>query len=733
MVRLFVVMLCSAAVAVAAPVPKPVPVEDLIRDFAGADEKKRDAAEDALWHRGYEAIAPLKKLRYGKDIEKGAADRAERLLDKLMWGLHGDAPKAVAEALERYHSRTERDLRVPRPPPEADVELIETVALLGKPGAESVRAIAQTISEEGGRGPDRWRLVQIGVRRAVGRLLFDGKDDDAAAVLAVTLPEKMQPDWRTYRIDRGLKVDEENPAVAKVPKSVDERAEARVKAFTPADRVRLLAAQLKFADALKVVAPPKNKDDWRAWAAARADVLLTVGRTTDADKLLGDELFDPPNSLPAIKVEMAHGRADRAFGRVGQWLAEPENRTTGWAKDRQGNARTLWGLPDDPAFAEALFPGRRLAASSVWAAFRKDRSAEKALTVTRRLMAGTATADEYKTAVKLLSSDTHTVAVLARAANDVPTLERALRDSSDHCRPQYGAPPRPLGLTVVENAAFFGPYHAHADTIQPILDWGRYLSDLGKHHAAAAVYFDGWEKFPNSPVLLYLSGTEKVAAGMKKEGGRQLHLAFRLSLSDGDVWAEFLQQLLLADAPAELLKRAADRLSERPPQSMLVGAKAFHLATTAYRKCGAFEAAAKAEERAAKCWAASGWEHAMLTGDPRTLSSSVQSDFDPPPLPHPADYMRLTATPKLNRSLELLAAKQPAEAKKLAAEYFAVLPGDVTQAVRVVTAFDKAGAKAEADELFAVVRDPLAAAVKEYPEAKGVKKALDELRAGCGR
>lgn len=733
MVRSLAILLCVALAAVAAPVPKPIPVEHLIRDLSDPDPKTRDAAEDALWRRGFGAIAPLKEVTKGTD--KDTVGRAERLLKKLTWGLHADAPKEVADAVERYNSREERNLRVPVPPTEAAIELVETVALLGKPGTESLRAIAQTFAEEGGRGPDRWRLVQVGVRQAVAQLLFNGKEDDAAAVLEATLPERMQRDLRAYRLDRGLPVPDEKPTDTSLSKSVVERMEAKVKAFTPADRVRLLATQLKFTDALKVEPTKPKQDDpdgWRAWAAARAEVLLTIGHTDDADKLLGDELFDPLHCLPAVKVELASGRTDQAFKRVAKWLAEPENRDTKWTRWDKGHPRSLWGHQEDPDFAETLFPGRKREASSVWAVFRPNLSVEETLALTHRLMTGIATKAEYLDAKKRLG--TEALAAVARAAGDETALENALGKTAKECYPTASEAPQPLGVTVVDNGHFLGRYFAHAVTLRPILEYGRYFADRGKHKQAAAEYLAGWEKFPNSPALLYLSGRELTTAGDAKEGARRMELAFRLPLADGDVWAEFLQQLLLADAPTEHLKRAAEKLSERPPPSMLVGVKAFQLVAQAYRKCGAFDAAAKCEERSAVCWSASGSEHALVVGDPRVVRSDIHpSSYDPPPLPHPADYLRLTGVPKLDRSLELLAAKKPAEAKKLAAEYFTLLPGDVAQVVRVVTAFDKAGATKEADELFAAVRDPLAAAVKEFPNAVALQRSLTELLVGCGR
>lgn len=783
MVRSLAILLCVTATAMAAPVPRQiqVPVSDLIRDLAADDARTRDAAETALAARGFDALAPLSALaerRTNKDV----VSRAERLLAKLQWGLYTGAPRGVVEAVERYHSRTEWNLSVPTPPPEAAIELVETVALLGRQGAESLRAIARTLADERGHGPERWRLVQVGVRRAVGRLLFDGKEDDAAAVLTEALPVEMARDVRAWRQDRGLPVPEEKPPAAKavvvanvfqnvVAERIEGTAEPRktdraeilllqgdperaVKSLEPADRVRLLAARWRFSDAL-AVPTPDDADDRRDWTAARAAVLFAVGRTDEAVKTLDDSAFDPLHSLPAIRVEVANGRVDRAFERVANWLAEPENRDTQWTKGDIGRPRTFWGYPGDPDFAEVLFPGRKLAACAVWAEYRKDCSAESALALTRRLMAGTATKAEYRDAVARLGDEP--LAAVTRAAGDATLLEKTLRAAADNCHPTTGEPRRPLGLTVVDDT-HFGPYLAYAHTTHPILDHARLWADRGRHKAAAEVYLSGWKRFPNSAVLLYLSGRELTVAGDTKEGGRRTELAFHLLLADGDGWAEFLQQLLLVDAPAEHLKRAADRLTERPPQSTLegreesrahrdrrmaaaqpkpqsvVGQEAFRLAAEVYRRCGAFEAAAKAEEQAAVCWSSAGAEHARTTGGRWSdRTDNWPATYDPPPLPHPADYLRLLATPKLDRAVGLLAAKKPSEARKLAADYFALLPGDVVQAVRVMTAFDKAGATKEADELFASVRAPLAAAVKQFPNAVALQRSLTELLVGCGR
>src|SRR5207302_11495872 len=62
------------------------------------------------------------------------------------------------------------------------------------------------------------------------------------------------------------------------------------------------------------------------------------------------------------------------------------------------------------------------------------------------------------------------------------------------------------------------------------VELGDLLSELVRHREAADRFDQGWKRYPDNPVLLYLSGRALVKAGDEKEGRRRIDLSHWVAL-----------------------------------------------------------------------------------------------------------------------------------------------------------------------------------------------------------
>jgi tetratricopeptide (TPR) repeat protein len=469
----------------------------------------------------------------------------------------------------------------------------------------------------------------------------------------------------------------------------------------PGHRLQIAAARFRIAAALAVLPPAEEaalKKDrpelWKNWQWERAKLLVRLGRKKEARDALFSVAEAFPNKseeggpgLQFLNAEMTAGFPDAAFARAAKLLA-------GDGGEKAVPFVTL---------ANPLFPNHSAVAGTLWDYLRSSSHTGKppaeTLALIRRLLAGTATADEVTTSLDALrrspAAGAHTtsrrrdgVLAVAEAAGRWADAEPVLKEAAESTDP---APP----MTEPD--------------VGPWLAWGKFLSDRGRDRDAAAVYLRGWERYPDSAVLLYRSGLALVRAGDQAEGTRRVDAAFRGLLGNEDGWTTFLDHLIGDGAPADR-KRAADALGRvfwgRGSPSIAAIRRAL-----AYRGAGDYAAAAAAHDRAMYEFAAAG------------------NTF----FPDLWRYYRVPAWSRAYRAFALLDAGKPKEAAAELREYLKVAPEDVGEVCKLVPRFDKAGAKAEADEFYRSVRDAILGVLKDHPNSALYHNEAAWLAANCRR
>src|SRR5439155_7375487 len=83
-----------------------------------------------------------------------------------------------------------------------------------------------------------------------------------------------------------------------------------------------------------------------------------------------------------------------------------------------------------------------------------------------------------------------------------------------------------------------------SDSSGPWVELVDFLYDRGRFADAAGKAEEGWRKFPDRPLLLFLSGKAKVKAGDGAEGRRRIDLSHWVSLGNERVRGKFLDELV---------------------------------------------------------------------------------------------------------------------------------------------------------------------------------------------
>ena len=96
------------------------------------------------------------------------------------------------------------------------------------------------------------------------------------------------------------------------------------------------------------------------------------------------------------------------------------------------------------------------------------------------------------------------------------------------------------GPTAGARTWVFGVSDAH----RPFVEWGEYLFDRGRYHEAAERLLEGWKRFPEQPLLLFLSGKALAKAGDAKEGARRMELSHWVALGQERIRGKFLDELV---------------------------------------------------------------------------------------------------------------------------------------------------------------------------------------------
>ena len=248
------------------------------------------------------------------------------------------------------------------------------------------------------------------------------------------------------------------------------------------------------------------------------------------------------------------------------------------------------------------------------------------------------------------------------------------------------------------------------ERFRPWLDLGDFLTDAGRFAEAARRYEEGWKRFPDNPILLYLSGRALARAGDEAEGRRRTDLAHWVPLGNARVRGRFLEELcsrgLLAEAERELaLTRQAVWYWERYRGNV------WNQIARASVLLKDYTGAAAATERSL---------HFILRTSGVTFVEG-------------AGYVTVPTGVKVLEARRLLAAGNADEAVRSARACLAVLPGGSDVVTPLVPELDKLGRAADADALFRAVLDVYERQTKEYPRSAWAHNAAAALAANCRR
>ncbi len=494
-------------------------------------------------------------------------------------------------------------------------------------------------------------------------------------------------------------------------------------------------ARLHYKEALDLIAADDAKqllpNEKLEFNLRRARILTLTGQREDAVQLFNTvaagllRSAKPPAGAPSaspitsvrslIRTEMRVGLKDLAAEHAAQFV-------TSGIFQRYG--RTYTG---ESAF-ELLFDQDSIAAEGLFWALRGEEIPGKepgpTMTRTRDLLtgkAGKAAVDEALRALRN-AQDNEVFSTEGRPQGDMPSSK------TFQCR-------RQLAIAAVCRAAFrdeeaeaafksavefttdtteirearswvYGTSDAH----RPYIEWGDFLSDRGRYREAAARYLEGWKRFPEQPLPMFLSGKALVKAGEVKEGERRIELSHWVSLGQERLRGRFLDELIrrgegkTAKRETELVLRACWCRDHFFGNVMNQVAKASVLIKD-------FATAEKAAQRSLL----------LLLKTPGMYFVETSAYMG---VPH--DILTYHTRAKLD-------AGKVDEAMQSARTALGVTPGHIDLVSSMVPALEKLGKKTEADELFGIAWKAYQQVLADFPNSPSARNALASLAANCRR
>ncbi len=249
-----------------------------------------------------------------------------------------------------------------------------------------------------------------------------------------------------------------------------------------------------------------------------------------------------------------------------------------------------------------------------------------------------------------------------------------------------------------------------SDAFRPYVEWGDFLYDRGRFHESAVRLLEGWKRFPDQPLLLFLSGKSLVKAGDAKEGNRRIELSHWVALGQERVRGKFLDELVrrgeatAANREIELVQRGCWFRDHYFGNVMNQASQAAALNRD-------FVTAEKCRQRSLLV--------ILKTPDVYFVET--------------ASYMTVPHDLLVYRARARLAAGKVDEAMGIAREVLAVTPGHIDLVSGMVPELDKLGKKAEADELFTAVWSAYQKVLTDFPNSAPARNSLAALAANCRR
>jgi tetratricopeptide (TPR) repeat protein len=777
-------------VAAAEPPAKPTKeqIAKWVQQLGDDDFAVREEASKKLYEAGQPAEEALQEAARSDDAE--VARRAGDILDRFKWGLYPDAPKKVVELVGRYRAadangkeavirdlldagpsgyRTLLKIAAAEPDPAirgrvfgvvtqelshaapqllADenydtLELLLDVVLANEPelgvghyasywlmrGKLDDRiAHFKALAAKGVDAPQNWEIVsrlchakgdlaaareaaeKAGKPELADALLFEAGDWKTLAQRPAHsesgLPYEALGFQAAYRrlagdakgcddalaelrkLAGGPQIDEyERFHFAKVLFLNDRPAEAiDVLAQTPGRQAiafEALAAQMRYKAALELADKAKaaNGPDAAALEILKARLLYQLGDKDKATAIFahyGDEIKPGVEATwfeTLVDSEARVGLKDQAGDHAAKILSTSKDQ--GWAKR---------------LFAK-LFPKKGEAAEAVWQllAERPDGTPASNMKDLRSLLDGNAKAEMLK--------DVADRAAKTVGANVADVSKRLLgaAEAALACKDEK------LALSLLEKA---GKDLGSADALIRLGDLEVEKKEWDK---AAERYKQAWDKEHAKPMALYLSGWALAQAGQEKEGKKRMDLSHWMPLGDGQARVNFLRSL------ADRGHRAAARRE---------GELLLRLSTPGsyFAAEGTRQASVYGPDHKDFLAAAEGQERSML----RCLNRDVYYLL-------PAAYLGVPALVHRYRAEGYTAAGKFDEARKEVALGLAALPGDTFFPIELVPAWDKAGHKQEASELFDRCLAAQEQVCRDYPDCPWAHNSVAWLSACCRR
>ena len=249
-----------------------------------------------------------------------------------------------------------------------------------------------------------------------------------------------------------------------------------------------------------------------------------------------------------------------------------------------------------------------------------------------------------------------------------------------------------------------------SDAARPWLELGDFLFDRDRFHDAAAKLEAGFLRFPDQPLLLFLSGKALVKAGNEKEGRRRMELSHWVSLGSERVRGKFLE---------ELIRRGEGKAARRETDLLLRACwSRDHYFGNVINQAARAAALNKDFATAEKC-----------------VQRSLMVLMKMPDLyfVEASAYLNVPHDMMVFRARALLNAGKVDEAMAQARAVLKVTPGHVEMVNGMVTELETRGRKKEADELFNAAWSAYQKMLADYPDSPAARGALAALAAYCRR
>ncbi len=536
----------------------------------------------------------------------------------------------------------------------------------------------------------------------------------------------------------GYGVDSQTMALMLNGRELDGINRMREKKNAPQILADVLAARLEFKEALEKVGDGLDKANDEEgivppgmprvlsiqYGARKGRLLAQLGNKEAATQIfnkLAEGMTDPQGEsqfYQIIRAEVRAGLPDLAASHLGTFLANTGR-----------EARSMVFSSSQNPF-EALFDVDAEAAMYWWRVLGLQKPEEEKAPDTmkrvRRLLAGKATPAEFDHAVKCAARDFPTpdagssegftrataIASAYRAAGKpelaiaelAKVADKLAKTDDTDSRVEDHDPTRRGGTGA--RSWIFGT----DERVRLWIDLGDMLADRGKHRDAATRYEQGWRRFPDNPIPLYLSGRALVAAGDAKEGRRRIELAHWVALGNARIRGRFLEELLDRGSHAEI-RTEKDLIRESGWVSELYIGNVWNQVGRACVRLKDHDGAADATRRAI---------HYLL----RTPGISYVEGYA---------YLTVPQAVRVHTARSLVSAGKVDDGVALAKDCLKILPGNIDVPLGMVPTLEKLDRKKDADALFQLVWDTYARQIKDHPSSAWARNSAAWLAAGCKR